>query len=306
MPAFGLHGRHPEPRPRRDDRARRRRVGGYGESLKDDYRRFYGATVGFAGRGEMIPNKDSYCEIDPTVVDKWGIPVLRFHFKFDDYEINQAKHMQETFRAIITEMGGTPMSPMPRASAATALAPGGRIIHELGVTRMGNDPKTSVLNKNCQAHDCRNVFVADGGPFVSQADKNCTWTILALVDAHERVHRRRTQGRKAATSIRSRAESSMRETHGQHQSDAQLLKMLSARPWPRLCVDRGRGAAGARARAGRPRQAAQKTGTPFKPKFFTAHEYADRARARRPDHPGGRAVGQRDRRRRARVHGLHR
>ena len=128
----------------------------------------------------MIPNKDSYMEIDPTVVDKWGIPVPRFHFKFYDYEINQAKHMQETFRSIITEMGGTPMSPMPSREQFYGLAPGGRIIHELGVTRMGNDPNTSVLNKDCQAHDCRNVFVADAGPFVSQPDKNCTWTILAM------------------------------------------------------------------------------------------------------------------------------
>jgi choline dehydrogenase-like flavoprotein len=153
---------------------------GYGKALKEDYRRFYGAIVGFAGRGEMIPNKDSYLEIDPSVVDKWGIPVPRFHFKFADYEINQAKHMQETFRAIIAEMGGTPMTEMPTRERLYGLAPGGRIIHELGVTRMGNDPKTSVLNKNCQAHDCRNVFVADAGPFVSQPDKNCTWTILAL------------------------------------------------------------------------------------------------------------------------------
>ena len=153
---------------------------GYGKSLKDDYRRFYGATVGFAGRGEMIPNKDTYMEIDPNMVDKWGIPVPRFHFKFYDYEINQAKHMQETFRAIIIEMGGVPTSEMPTRDRLYGLAPGGRIIHELGVTRMGNDPNTSVLNANCQAHDCRNVFVADAGPFVSQPDKNCTWTILAL------------------------------------------------------------------------------------------------------------------------------
>jgi choline dehydrogenase-like flavoprotein len=128
----------------------------------------------------MIPNKDTYMEIDPTMVDKWGIPVPRFHFKFADYEINQAKHMQETFRAIIAEMGGTPMSEMPTRDRLYGLAPGGRIIHELGVTRMGNDPNTSALNSNCQAHDCRNVFVADAGPFVSQPDKNCTWTILAL------------------------------------------------------------------------------------------------------------------------------
>jgi choline dehydrogenase-like flavoprotein len=153
---------------------------GYGTALKDDYRRFYGSTVGFSGRGEMIPNKDTYMEIDPTMVDKWGIPVPRFHFKFTDYEINQAKHMQETFRALIAEMGGVPMSEMPTRDRLYGLAPGGRIIHELGVTRMGKDPNTSVLNANCQAHDCRNVFVADAGPFVSQPDKNCTWTILAL------------------------------------------------------------------------------------------------------------------------------
>jgi choline dehydrogenase-like flavoprotein len=153
---------------------------GYGKQLKDDYRRFYGATVGFAGRGEMIPNADSYCELDPTVLDTWGIPVLRFHFKWSDYEINQVRHMQETFRAIIDAMGGTPTSPMPSRELGYGIAPGGRIIHELGVTRMGNDPSSSVLNANCQAHDCRNVFVADAGPFVSQPDKNCTWTLLAL------------------------------------------------------------------------------------------------------------------------------
>ena len=154
--------------------------GGYGKQLKDDYRRFYGATVGFSGRGEMVPNENSYCEIDPTVVDKWGIPVLRFHFKWSDYEVKQVKHMQETFRAIIHEMGGTPLSPMPSAEDGYGIEPGGRIIHELGVTRMGSHPRSSVLNRNCQAHDVRNLFVADGGPFVSQADKNPTWTILAL------------------------------------------------------------------------------------------------------------------------------
>jgi choline dehydrogenase-like flavoprotein len=157
-----------------------RAFGGYGKDLKDDYRRLYGSTVNFAGRGEMIPNENSFCEIDPAVVDQWGIPVLRFHFKWSDYEYKQVKHMQETFRAIITEMGGVPTSKMPGAEEGYGIAPGGRIIHEVGVTRMGNNPSTSVLNKNCQAHDAKNVFVADGGPLVSQADKNCTWTILAL------------------------------------------------------------------------------------------------------------------------------
>ncbi|HEY3129604.1 MAG TPA: GMC family oxidoreductase [Acidobacteriota bacterium] len=154
--------------------------GGYGKALKNDYRKYYGASISFAGRGEMVPNKETYCEIDPVVVDKWGIPVLRFHFKFSDYEYSQAKHMQETFRSIIHDLGGTPTSPMPTREQGYGLEPGGWIIHEIGTTRMGDDPKTSVLNKNCRAHDVKNLFVADGGPFVSNADKNCTWTILAL------------------------------------------------------------------------------------------------------------------------------
>ena len=154
--------------------------GGYGKSLKDDYRRYYGSTIGFSGRGEMIPNDDSYCEIDPNVVDQYGIPVLRFHWKWTDHEYNQVKHMQETFRAIIAEMGGTVFSPMPTKEQGYGIANGGAIIHELGGARMGNDPKTSVVNANCQAHDVKNLFIADGAPFVSQADKNPTWTIMAL------------------------------------------------------------------------------------------------------------------------------
>jgi choline dehydrogenase-like flavoprotein len=154
--------------------------GSYGAKFKQDARRYYGSMVHFAGRGEMIPNEDSYCELDPTVVDRFGIPVLRFHWKFSDHEYNQAKHMQETFRGLIEAMGGTVFNPMPSREQGYGLAAGGTIIHELGGVRMGADPKASVVNANCQAHDVKNLFVTDGGPFVSQADKNPTWTILAL------------------------------------------------------------------------------------------------------------------------------
>jgi choline dehydrogenase-like flavoprotein len=88
--------------------------------------------------------------------------------------------MQETFRALIAAMGGEVFSPMPTAERGYGLASGGSIIHELGTVRMGADPKTSALNSWCQAHEVKNLFVTDGGPFVSQADKNPTWTILAL------------------------------------------------------------------------------------------------------------------------------
>ncbi len=79
---------------------------GYGATLKKRARQAYGTGIGFAGRGEMIPNPDTYCEIDREVVDQWGIPVLRFHFKWSEYEMRQAKDMQETFRAIIEAAGG--------------------------------------------------------------------------------------------------------------------------------------------------------------------------------------------------------
>ena len=154
--------------------------GGYGVQLKKDYRKYYGATISFEGRGEMIPNDDTYCEIDPTVVDRFGIPVLKFHWKWTDHEINQVKHMQETFRSLISTMGGQVFDPMPSREDGYGIAAGGQIIHELGGARMGADAKTSVTNGNCQTHDVKNLFLTDGAPFVSQADKNPTWTILAL------------------------------------------------------------------------------------------------------------------------------
>ena len=154
--------------------------GGYGKKLKDDYRRYAGAQIYFSGRGEMIPNDKSYCEIDPAMKDKYGIPVLRFHWEWADYEYNQVRHMQQTFRALIEELGGQVFSAMPDRQKGYGIARGGEIIHELGTTRMGTDPAKSVVDPNCRAHDVKNLFITDGGPFVSQADKNPTWTIMAL------------------------------------------------------------------------------------------------------------------------------
>ena len=163
-----------------DEFGKPRPNGGYGEGLKKDIRNIYGATVGIAGRGESVPQYDNYCEIDPTVVDKFGIPVLRFNYNWTDHEVKQAKHMQETFEEMFDSMGAKVMGKKPGADTKYGLEAPGRIIHEVGTTRMGNDPKTSVLNKYSQAHECDNLFVVDAGPFVSQADKNQTWTILAL------------------------------------------------------------------------------------------------------------------------------
>jgi choline dehydrogenase-like flavoprotein len=153
--------------------------GSYGRKFKEDARRYYGSIVSFAGRGEMIPNEDSFCDLDPNVKDKWGIPVLRFHWKWSQHETRQAAHMQRTFAALIEAMGGRVRTP-PDADGARAIEPGGKIIHEVGGTIMGTDPKNSVTNQWCQTWDVKNLFITDGGPFVSNADKNPTLTIMAL------------------------------------------------------------------------------------------------------------------------------
>jgi choline dehydrogenase-like flavoprotein len=153
--------------------------GGYGVELKRNLRKIYGAHVGFSGRGEMIPNEDSYCEIDPNTVDQWGIPVLRFHFKWSEDELLQAKHMQETFKEIIETAGGV-VTHSSGPEKQWGISRGGQIIHEVGATKMGDNPKTSVLNQYCQAWDCKNLFITDAAPFVSNADKNPTLTISAL------------------------------------------------------------------------------------------------------------------------------
>ncbi|TAH14677.1 MAG: GMC family oxidoreductase, partial [Runella slithyformis] len=77
------------------------------------------------------------------------------------------------------EMGGVPMGSKPGTDTNYGLAKPGQIIHEVGTVRMGNDPSKSALNAFQQAHDVKNLFVVDAGPFVSQGDKNVTWTILA-------------------------------------------------------------------------------------------------------------------------------
>ncbi len=153
--------------------------GAYGQRFKEECRRYYGSFMYFDGRGEMIPNDDSYCEIDPDVVDQWGIPVLKFHWEWSDHELNQAVHMQETFAEIIDAMGGQVLSTV-QTDGARAIAAPGQIIHEVGCTRMGDSASNSVLNQYCQSWEVPNLFVMDGGPFVSNADKNPTLSIMAI------------------------------------------------------------------------------------------------------------------------------
>lgn len=153
--------------------------GSYGAQLKQDARRYYGSFVYLSGRGEMIPNKHSYCDLDPEVKDRYGLPVLRFHWQWSEHETKQAAHMQKTFAAIVEAMGGR-VQRGAQLDGRKAIAAGGSIIHEVGGAIMGSDARTSVTNRWCQTWEVDNLFITDGAPFASNADKNPTLTIMAL------------------------------------------------------------------------------------------------------------------------------
>jgi choline dehydrogenase-like flavoprotein len=150
-----------------------------GDALRDKLRHRYGSVIGFDGRGEMIPNDDCYCELDPKVKDRWGIPVLRFHWKWGDAEIRQAAHMVQTFLEVIDRLGGTPV-PGYETDGRKAISKGGEMIHEVGTVRMGHNDKDSVVNQYGQSWAVPNLFVTDGAVLVSSPDTNPTLSILAL------------------------------------------------------------------------------------------------------------------------------
>jgi choline dehydrogenase-like flavoprotein len=152
-----------------------RNINGFGSPFKKEVRKYYTAPVGLTVRAEMLPRFENYVEIDPGgVVDAWGIPVLKVHIQHSDNEREMAKDAAETELEILKAAGVEVTNSGGRMTAP------GRIIHEVGTARMGDNPKTSVLNKYNQMHDVKNVFVTDGAAFVSVANQNPTLTILAL------------------------------------------------------------------------------------------------------------------------------
>lgn len=158
----------------------------WGADLKKAVRSASGATIGLTLRGEMIPNKDTFCEIDPTIKDRFGIPVLRFAFRWSQNELNQVAHGQRSAHAVFKRMNATILDPeLPPEQLITA---GGEIIHELGTARMGPDARSSVVNSYGQTWDVGNLVLMDGSIFASGAHKNPTLTILALaLRASERL-----------------------------------------------------------------------------------------------------------------------
>lgn len=165
----------------------------WGPALKQAVRARSGATIALVLRGEMIPNKDSYCEIDHQVKDRFGIPVLRFAFKWSQHEVNQVAHGRRAAHSVFQRLNGTILDPrLPPEKIMTA---GGEIIHELGTARMGADRRLSVVDSYGQTWDVDNVVLMDGAAFASGPHKNPTLTILALaLRASERLAARLTSG----------------------------------------------------------------------------------------------------------------
>jgi len=146
----------------------------YGEELNKQLAKYHGSGVSAGIMGEVLARYENHVSIDSSVVDAWDIPALRIETRYTDNEFNMARDAVDT------------ISEMAEAAGFEVLVknydpnPPGYSIHELGTCRMGDDAKTSVLNKWNQSHDCKNLFVVDGSAFVSAGWQNPTMTILAL------------------------------------------------------------------------------------------------------------------------------
>jgi choline dehydrogenase-like flavoprotein len=147
---------------------------GFGAQYKKDVRDHAGAFINIGAFGEVLPRYESQVSIDPEVKDAWGIPVLRFNYKFSDNERKMGEDMVASAREMFDAAG------IEVIGVDRELLTEGWSIHELGTARMGADPKTSVLNQFQQSHDVRNLFVVDGSSHVSASCQNPTWTIMAL------------------------------------------------------------------------------------------------------------------------------
>ena len=133
--------------------------------------RNYVIAVTFA---EMLPRHESTVEIDPSMKDAWGIPVLRIDCAFDKGELARARDqilgIRELFALADAEPANIDEVPVSPGSA----------VHECGTARMGADPANSVLDPNNQCWDAKGLYVTDGACFPSQGNQNPTLTILAL------------------------------------------------------------------------------------------------------------------------------
>jgi choline dehydrogenase-like flavoprotein len=157
-------------------RGNQRNTEGFGEALKDNLaKKDLGPwSVGSHMMGETIPKETNYVRLDPNQKDPWGIPQLAVNMSYDENDDKMTKDYIDQFTEMFTKAGFTDIK-----SSDSKQAPG-LDIHEMGGVRMGNDPKTSMLNKWNQLHACKNVFVTDGAAMTSTSTQNPSLTYMAL------------------------------------------------------------------------------------------------------------------------------
>jgi choline dehydrogenase-like flavoprotein len=146
----------------------------YGKELQEKLDSYSGSGFHIGIMGEVLPHYEHCVSIDKNVVDSWNIPALHIDTRYTDNEFNMARDAVNTSLELAHIAGFEVLAKNPEPN------PPGYSIHELGTCRMGNDPKASVLNKWCQSHDIKNLYVVDGSSFVSAGWQNPTMTILAL------------------------------------------------------------------------------------------------------------------------------
>lgn len=147
---------------------------GFGDAYKQALKEGL-TTVQFAGFGECLPYFENFVEIDKSTVDIYGIPVLRITMAWGENEKKMIPDMAVSAAEMMDASGAKNIRPYHFLDRVPGFG-----IHEVGVARMGDDAKTSVLNQYQQTHDVKNLFVMDGAGFPSCGCQNPTLTIMAL------------------------------------------------------------------------------------------------------------------------------
>jgi choline dehydrogenase-like flavoprotein len=151
-----------------------RNFAAFGAELQQKMDDYNGSSFHMGVMGEVLGRKENHVRINSSKVDAWGIPVLHVETRYTDNEYNMAKDAVDVATEVVESAGFEVLS------KNAAPNPPGYSIHEVGTCRMGDDPKTSVLNKWSQSHDHKNLFVVDGAGFTSAGWQNPTMTILSL------------------------------------------------------------------------------------------------------------------------------
>ena len=150
----------------------------WGKGWKQAVVKHYNHTVMFSLHGSSVAQKQNYCDLDPTYRDAWGQPVLRITFDFPQNDIKMAAHVTAKGVEIGKAMGAKQVVGTPRKGPYTVTQY--QTTHNTGGTVMGENPKTSVVNRYLQSWDVPNVFVIGASNYPQNASWNPTGTLGAL------------------------------------------------------------------------------------------------------------------------------